>query len=872
MIDGMHRIPKTIINFLGWMFTIGCCSIILGCVAALLVIRHYSEDLPDYSALAKYDPPTLTRIYANDGHLLAEFATERRVFVPLKAIPKRVSNAFISAEDKNFYNHTGLDYTSIARAVYTNLIHVGKGKSMVGGSTITQQVVKNFLLTNERTFERKIKEAILALRISGAYNKDKILELYLNEIFLGMRSYGVATAALNYFNKSLEELTIEEAALLASMPKAPSSYDPRKNPTAALDRRNWVIKRMHEDGHISTEEAKAALATSITLKSRTEDDVVEAGFFAEEVRRNLAQTYGGNVVNEGGLVVRTTLDPNLQKFADKALRNALITYDRKRGYRGPLTHIKDAEWKPKLEALSKSTSALIDKQRLGVVTALDNQRITLGFTDGNGTIPFSTLKWTRRVLSDGVLGPEVKKPSDILSVGDVVIAAPTADKGVYDLAQIPAVNGGMVVIEPQSGRVLAMSGGYSSGATDFNRATQALRQPGSAFKPFVYLTALENGFSPSSVVLDAPIELSQGAGLPAWRPANYKDEYLGPATLREGLAKSRNTMTVRIAQAIGIDRVLEMGQRLGIYGTLPRNMSIVLGTAETSVTKLVAGYAMMVNGGLRVTPSLIERIDDRHGKTIFRLGDENCETCRIDDLTSINAASAPPELVDMRERVIDPRIAYQMISMLQDVVQRGTATKAKVLGRPLGGKTGTTNESRDTWFVGFSPNLVVGLYIGYDTPRTLGKKETGSSVSLPAFIEFMQAALKDTPPEEFSMPSGVETRVVAIEPPDVLMPRSEHELEASGSLEAPPPTPSTGKEDLVINSDEPIFKPEAAKVLDEQIPVRKPLGSSSDYTTEENSVPVPMEPLPQPARLPWDTESPPQPAPTPPADPVEGLY
>ncbi len=858
----MHHLPKALIHFFGWLFTIACCSIIVGCVAMLLLIRHYSEDLPDYSTLAKYDPPTLTRLYTNDGHLLAEFATERRVFVPLKAIPKRVSNAFISAEDKNFYSHTGIDYTSIMRAVYTNVIHYGQGKSMVGGSTITQQVVKNFLLTNEKSFERKIKEAILALRISGAYTKDKILELYLNEIFLGFRSYGVATAALNYFNKSLDELTIEEAALLASMPKAPSAYDPRKNYNAALDRRNWVIKRMHEDGHITTEEAQKAIATPITLKSHADDDVVDAGFFAEEVRRNLAQTYGGNVVNEGGLVVKTTLNPTLQKYADKALRNALITYDHKRGYRGPLAHIKEAEWKPKLEEMSKNAPQLIDAQKLGVVTALDAQKITLGLVGGTGTVPFSSLKWTRRVVGDGLLGPEVRKPADILSIGDVVIVNPTSDKNVYELTQVPAVNGAMVAIEPNSGRVLALSGGYSSGITDFNRATQALRQPGSAFKPFVYLTALENGFSPSSVVLDAPIELSQGAGLPAWRPANYHDEYLGPATLREGLAKSRNTMTVRIAQAVGLDRVLEMGKRLGIYDDLPRNMSIVLGTAETPVVKLVNAYAMIVNGGQKVSPALIERIDDRHGKTIFRLGDTVCDACVVEDVTSVTAAAnPPPELADTRERVIDPRIAYQMVSMLESVVEHGTATRAKVLGRPLGGKTGTTNESRDTWFVGFSPNLVVGLYVGYDTPQTMGKKETGASVALPGFIEFMQAALKDTPVEDFVAPSGIETRTVAVNKSASV--GGETMPQTNGSL---PNSPVQLIDELVISSDEPIFKPDPAKMLDETVPVRKPLDGGT-VPEPINEQPVPMEPLP-PAPLPWQIQQE-----TPPSNDVtNGLY
>ena len=761
---------RSIIGLLGWLFSIGFTLSIIGGVIGFMLFNRYSKDLPDYSQLANYDPPNVTRLYSADGKLMAEYATEKRVFVPLPAIPKLVIHAFLSAEDKNFYAHGGVDVTGIARAIRDNVINYGHGKSLVGGSTITQQVVKNFLLTNEKSIERKVKEAILATRISQAYSKDKILELYLNEIYLGLGSYGVAAAAQNYFNRSLDDLSIEEAALLATQPKGPSLYNPKKNYDTTKERRDWVIDRMREDGYITADEADTAKKTPITLRTRDATDISHADFFAEEVRRTLADMYGSNVLYEGGLVVKTTLDPNLQKAADTALRNALIQYDHRRGYRGALAHLPNTEgWKDKLTKLAHDNAyQLLDGQRLGVVTALNDKKAVVVFEDeSQGWIPFPLLKWTRLVIADGKLGPEIKKPGDVLKLGDVVIAQPLSDeekklvpapeqKKSWSLAQIPEVSGGMVVIDPHTGRVLAMSGGYAYGGSEFNRTTQAKRQPGSSFKPFVYMAGLENGFTPSTIILDAPVEMSQGAGMPTWKPQNYHDDYLGPTTMRVGLEKSRNTMTVRMAQIMGIDKVIEIGKRFDIYEDPPREFSIVLGAHETTLMKLTNAYSSIASGGKKNTPSLIERIDDRHGKTIYRRDIRDCKMCKVDDISKVDMSAPPPLPEDNREQIADPRIAYQMISMLEGVALRGTGARAHLeLQKVVAGKTGTTNDSKDTWFIGFSPDLVAGVYVGYDKPRTLGKRETGASVALPAFIDFMKVALADKPNQPFRVPRGI---------------------------------------------------------------------------------------------------------------------
>jgi penicillin-binding protein 1A len=746
-------------KILAGLLVAGMMAGILGVAALFFIFQHYSEDLPSVDQLANYSPPMVTRLYANDSKLLAEYATEKRIFVPLASMPDRVKQAFISAEDRNFYEHQGVDLFGIVRAIKENLMHIGESKSMVGGSTITQQVVKNFLLTSEKSFERKIKEAILAYRISKVYSKQKILELYLNQIYLGRGTYGVAAAAINFFDKSLDQLSIEEAAMLAAMPKAPAFYDPARNYEEALARRNYVIGRMLEDGVITQEIADKALQSPIILRARAEEEVAHADFFAEEVRRRLSKMYGSDVLYKGGLFVKTTVNHTLQDHADRALRYALLLYDQRHGYRGPLGSLKNDmdSWQPALEQLRKDKAIpLYDAQALAVVLSVNKQQAEIGVLGkGQGTIPLAEMTWARRMISDTRIGGAVTAADLVVQVGDVLLVEPRdAEKKIYKLLQIPAVNGAMVVMDPHTGKVLAMSGGYSYSGSEFNRATQAKRQPGSAFKPFVYLTALENGFSPTSIIMDAPVELPQGPGLPMWRPKNYEGKYLGPSTLRTGLEKSRNAMTVRLAQFIGLKRVKRMGQRFGIYSDkIPVNFSMVLGAMETTLLKLTNAYSMLANGGRRVEPWLIERIDDRNGTTIFRRDTRICDGCKLSDPAQVS--TTPPTIPDDRDVILDPRVAYQITSILEGAIQRGTGMAAKVLNRPIAGKTGTTNESRDTWFMGYTPDLVVGTYVGFDTPKPMGDKETGGRVAIQAFIHFMQNAFPDGPATPFRVPEGI---------------------------------------------------------------------------------------------------------------------
>lgn len=726
-----------------WFIGLAITGFLFGILAVALVIHHYTKDLPSTDQLANYDPAVVTRLYAADGKLMAEYAKEKRFFLPLTAIPKNVQQAFISAEDRNFYSHQGIDFWGILRAVKENLTHMGSGHSMVGGSTITQQVVKNFLLTSEKSFDRKIKEAILAYRISNTYSKEKILELYLNEIYLGQGTYGVAAAAINYFGKSLDELSTEEAAMLAAMPKAPAYYDPAKNYKRAWARRNYVINRMQEDGFIDEAEAARAKATQIVTTSRDKGEVAHADFFAEEVRRNLKEMYGDHVLYEGGLFVKTTLNPDFQDYADRGLRHALMLYDQRHGYRGPVASLKNdmSDWPASLARIQQEKNiSLFDDQQLAVVRRVDGKKLTIGLMDGKeGVIEPSGSSWAYATK---------------FAAGDVILAEPTDDKKSYKLIQVPAVNGAMIVMDPNTGKVLALSGGYAYAGSEFNRATQAKRQPGSSFKPFVYLTALENGFSPTSIVMDGPVSLPQGPGLPMWTPKNYEGTYLGPTTFRNGLEKSRNAMTVRIAQMIGIKRVMRVAKRFGIYdGDVTPNYSMVLGARETTPIKLATAYSMIANGGRRVAPWLIERIDDRNGATIFRRDTRICEPCNL--AMDAKYDPKPPTLPDERERVLDPRVAYQISSILQGAILRGTGTAAKVLNRPLAGKTGTTNESRDTWFVGYTPDIVVATYVGFDNPKPMGAKETGGRVPIQGFIKFMQQAAKDIPMTPFKPPAGI---------------------------------------------------------------------------------------------------------------------
>jgi len=733
----------------------------IAAVAALLIFNHYSKDLPDYSYLKDYQPPILSRIYADDGRMMATIAAEQRVFVPIKAIPKRVIDAFLSAEDQDFYQHNGVDYSGIIRAVFVNLENLGRDRHPMGASTITQQVAKNMLLTNEVSVARKVKEAILATRLEKVLTKDRILEIYLNEIFLGNRSYGVAAAALNYFNKSLDELTIAQAAYLAALPKAPNSYNPVREHDAAVARRNWVIDRMQINGRITSEEAKLAQAEPLEMHSRDDAETVTADYFSEEVRRQLVTQFGEDEVLEGGLAVKTSLNPELQAIATRALRHGLINFDRReRGWRGPVAHMTGfSDWQKSLKKIA--TPAGGEEWTLALVSAFKDSEVEIAFADNKrGRIPWSELSWARRELANDEFGPAIHKPSDVLSLGDVVMveAVKAGDDGkaypenTYTLRQVPVVQGAIVVMDPHTGRVYAMNGGFSSHISQFNRATQANRQPGSAFKPFVYMAALDKGFTPSSLIMDAPFEYFQGPGLPLWHPENYSQEFYGPTPLRVGIEKSRNVMTVRLANAIGMPTIVDYAKKFGIADDMPELLSFSLGAKETTPLKLVTAYGMIVNGGKRITPSFIDRVQDRDGKTVWRADKRDCNACTSSIWSPDYTA---PDVPDTREQVEDPRTTYQMVSILEGVVQRGTAVKLKDVGVPLAGKTGTTNESKDAWFVGFTPDLVCGVFAGFDDPKPLGSHETGASVAVPIFKEFITQAIKGKPATPFRVPPGL---------------------------------------------------------------------------------------------------------------------
>ena len=719
------------------------------------VIAHYGKDLPNYEQLKDYQPPIVTRLYAGDGRLMAEFAQEKRVFMPIDAIPDLVKNAFISAEDKNFYTHPGVDFWAVARAAVSNVKNAGSGRRLVGASTITQQVAKNFLLTNERSYERKLKEAILAYRMEKAMSKDHLLELYLNEIFLGYRAYGVAAASLVYFDKPLDQLTIAESAYLAALPKAPNNYHPIRKKDAAIERRNWVIGQMVENGYISEGQADLAKLEGLSVVPSKSNSLVRAPYFTEEVRRDIIKKYGDESLYRGGLAVRSTLNPDLQDIAQKALREGLSSYDKRHGYRGALDVMDDTDnWRAKLEKFDKPDN-MLPEWSLAVVlnTAPDQAEIGVLGAEKTGTIKLAQAKWARKSLNEGyALGAAVNSVTQVLKTGDIILVEiKDKEKQTYNLRQIPLVQGAIIALDPHTGRILAMQGGWKAGVSDFNRATQAERQPGSAFKPFVYLAALEKGFTPSTLVLDAPFVIEDRPGN-YWSPTNYSDKFFGPTPIRVGVEKSKNLMTVRLADHLGMDFIASYAEKLGIHDKMPRLLSYSLGAGETTLLKITAAYGMLVNGGKRVTPTLIDRVQDRNGKTIFQHDERPCQNCgpRIKWV-----AQKSPEVPDMREQLVDERVAYQMVSILEGVVQRGTGVRLKSLGRPLAGKTGTTNESKDAWFIGFSPDLVVGVYTGFDEPRSLGKRETGSSVAIPIFKEFMKNALEGQPPTPFRIPPGI---------------------------------------------------------------------------------------------------------------------
>jgi penicillin-binding protein 1A len=730
-------------------------------------VAGLTKDLPNYDVLSRYVPPTTTRVQAGDGELVAQYSHENRIFLPIAAVPDMMKQAFISAEDKNFYTHTGLDYFGIARALMQDVQNAGTGQPLVGASTITQQVARNFLLTLDQTWDRKVTEAVLGLRIEQAYSKDKILELYLNEIPLGLGSYGVASAALTYFNKSVSELTLPQVAFLAGLPKGPSNYDPYKYPDRATDRRNYVIDRMVENGYVSAADGEAAKAAPLGVKPGYNATVSlsAANYFTEEVRRQLVAMYGENTAYEGGLSVRTSLDPTLQVEARQALMNGLINFDQAVGWRGPVTHLDDlgSDWGAKVAGVHALSD--VPEWRLAVVTAVNAQAATIGLQPGRiagtgavdpardtGTIAFADMRWAH--WAPGARGARgVSGASDVVKVGDVVyVQAVAGTPGRYQLRQVPEIEGGMVVMDPHTGRVLAMVGGFSFDLSQFNRATQAYRQPGSSFKPIVYSAALDNGYLPTSIIDDEPISIDQGPGMPPWTPDNYSKDFLGPSTLRTGVEQSRNVMTVRLAQDIGMPLIAEYARRFGVVNNLPQVLSMALGAADTTVLKMVAGYSVFPNGGKAVTPTLIDRIQDRYGNTIYR-GDSTdiCADCNADSWHG----QSEPSITNDAQQVIPPTTAYQMISILQGVVQRGTGVAAKVINKPIAGKTGTTSDNKDAWFIGFTPNLVTGLYIGYDNPKSLGGNTTGGSLATPIFTEFMQQALVNQPAVDFKVPPGI---------------------------------------------------------------------------------------------------------------------
>lgn len=753
----LKRVTKRVTKIVAFWCSLIVLIIILIGLFIVPVFFYFSRDLPDYNQLTTYDPPIISRLYSYDGELMSELAKERRIFKSIYEIPALVKNAFIAAEDQNYYSHPGIDLYSIVRAAIQNIMNIGNDKNPVGGSTITQQVVKNFLLTNERSISRKIKEAILAYRINTVYSKDRILELYLNQIYLGNSAYGVASAAMNYFSKDLKDLTIEEAALLAAMPKAPSSLDPTKHEERAKVRRNWVVDRMLEERFITQEEAERAKQTPITLTPRFESAITDNGYYTESVRLELIDMYGYDYVYQEGLTVHTNVNKKLQKYADDALRQGLIEYDRKHGWKGALDNkkFKGEEWKAILKSYEKPAAA--GNWKLAAVLKISFDNAIIGFDNGNkGVIPLNKVLWARQRIEGGYVGKKVERINDVLKSGDIILVSQAESQNIYNLEQIPEVNGALVAIEPRTGKVLAMTGGYSFKDSKYNRATQALRQPGSSFKPFVYLAALEAGYSPTTLVKDEQIFISQGPGLPVWAPKNLKGDYLGTITLRKALEKSRNLATVRLIATIGLEPVIDMATRFGVYKDPPKIYSMALGAYETTLMNLTAAYATFANGGIQVKPKFISHIIDRKGNLIYNFDSSECLGCQVDQQTAGDFQEENyPRISITGNYLVDPMTNYQLLSMLEGVVQRGTGTRAKQVGKVVAGKTGTSNDSKDVWFVGFSPDLVCGVFVGFDTPKTLGQKEQGASLALPIFVNFMKNALQDMPNKEFSIPEGI---------------------------------------------------------------------------------------------------------------------
>jgi penicillin-binding protein 1A len=805
MLSGFLRLNRAIFlgvtNFLRGLaqllFVLGIMGAIFIGGAVALAIAHFSRDLPDHQQLLTYQPATGTKIYAGDGSFLAEFATEHRTIVPFTDIPPLVVHAFLAAEDREFYNHNGVNPLAVIRAGLTDVLRYGRGQRPLGASTITQQLVRHFLLTNEISVSRKIKEALLAYRIESQLSKDRILEIYLNEIYLGAGAYGVAAAADIYFGKPLSQLTPAEAAFLAALPKAPNNYNPIHHPDAALARRNWVLDGMADQGWLTTAEAQSAKSQPLLVSSRAPAEPPRgSGYFVEEVRRELLDRFGEKMVYEGGLTVRTSYVPVYQAMAEKAYHNGLVEYDRRHGWRGPVSHLATAA-AAQAALPGINDPGAMPSWKIAAVMSVDATGANILLKSGEtGRIPLDELRWARRTAADQRLGAWVSRAQEVLSPGDIVLAEPlgsvapavgrnSVSQPLYGLRQVPDVGGGFMAMDPKTGRVFSLIGGWDYHDSQFDRATQAMRQPGSSIKPFVYVTALQGDYTPSSVIEDAPIELPQGPGLPMWSPVNYEGNYVGETTLRQALVHSRNLATARLASLIGLPAIGKTIEQFNIMNKMPLYYSMALGAGDTTLYRMTSAYSMLDNGGHWLNTSVIDAVQDRDGRILYEKGTADCAACFIaagprlsPDTDPAYVASGPPassaiwlkdaKLADHAlfyrptkpDPLIDPIADQQIISMMEGVVQQGTGIKVAAVGKPIAGKTGTSSDWFDAWFVGFSPDIAAGAYVGFDTPRTLGNGETGGNVAAPIFRDFMADALKDAPALPFPQNAGADMVMV----------------------------------------------------------------------------------------------------------------
>ena len=721
-----------------------CSGILIMAISVIAILWAFSNELPDYKFLKSYKPPVSSKVYSGEGELVIDFSKEKRIFVPYNLIPPKVINSFLSAEDKNFFTHPGVDAKGVLRAILNNISNLIHSKRLEGASTITQQVAKNFLLSNEISLNRKVKEAILAFRIERALSKKRILELYLNQIYLGQGAYGIASASLEYFDKSISELNYGEAALLAALPKAPSKYNPYKNIELAKFRRNLVLKNLFDNKYLNNQDYNKLIEQKVKLKKRKQILLEDARYYVEDIRKSVVNQFGFDRVYKQGFNIKTPINLELQNIATSSLRKGLESYDRRKGWRGALTNKKNSKnWKKNLDKFKLEKSISWD---IAIVKKI-NKFSTIIETEKNftGTINYESISWSK------------KEFNDLFNIGDIIYVKKIQDNE-YDLKQLPKANGGIVVMDPFTGRVYALSGGFSFKKSEFNRATQALRQPGSAFKPFIYALALENNFSPTTLILDAPLVLEQGIDLKMWKPENYGKKFYGPSTLRMGLEKSRNLMTVRIAQELGIKKIVNFSKQLGIYDNPEELLSISLGSAETTLLKLTSAYCVFVNGGKKIKPILIDRIQDSEGKTFFNTETRTCKNCNQVSYTS----KTIPKISDNFDQILSPQSAYQIISMLEGAVQRGTSKGLRNLNLDIAGKTGTTNKNNDTWFIGFTSKLVIGVYIGMDEPESLGRYETGAKTAMPVFKNFVKKAIKKKDAKPFKVAPNI--TMIVVEP------------------------------------------------------------------------------------------------------------